>query len=182
MLKLTQIKKQKGALAKDSMKKQRKISEWKARVTDRNLERQLKAFIQNPENKETVSMTVSPVYDSIWRDKDFSDLFPKDRWCRRKDDWTLEYHEQVQRELCKMNTENALRIMMAKRGKILDYDADRSSSYSQNVMASGISADSPLTAYVLIWCAKELEKQGIGNRFVVPSIGKYGAGGLHWEL
>ena len=33
--------------------KQRKISEWKARVTDRNLERQLKAFIQNPENKET---------------------------------------------------------------------------------------------------------------------------------
>ena len=134
--------------------KQRKISEWKARVTDRNLERQLKAFIQNPENKETVSMTVSPVYDSIWRDKDFSDLFPKDRWCRRKDDWTLEYHEQVQRD-----------------------DADRSSSYSQNVMSSGISADSPLTAYVLIWCAKELEKQGIGNRFVVPSIGKYGAGG-----
>ena len=116
------------------------------------------------------------------KDKDFSDLFPKDRWCRRKDDWTLEYHEQVQRELCKMNTENALRIMMAKRGKILDYDADRSSSYSQNVMSSGISADSPLTAYVLIWCAKELEKQGIGNRFVVPSIGKYGAGGLHWEL
>lgn len=162
--------------------KQRKIAEWKARVTDRNLERQLKDFIQNPEKKETVSMTVSPVYDSIWQDKNFSDLFPKDRWCRRKDDWTSEYHEQFQRELCKMNTENALRIMMAKRGKILDYDADRSSSYSQNVMSSGISADSPLTAYVLIWCAKELEKQGIGNRFVVPSIEKYGAGGLHWEL
>ena len=64
--------------------KQRKIAEWKARVTDRNLERQLKDFIQNPENKETVSMTVSPVYDSIWQDKNFSDLFPKDRWCRRK--------------------------------------------------------------------------------------------------
>ena len=81
--------------------KQRKIAEWKARVTDRNLERQLKDFIQNPENKETVSMTVSPVYDSIWQDKNFSDLFPKDRWCRRKDDWTSEYHEQFQRELCK---------------------------------------------------------------------------------
>ena len=32
--------------------KQRKIAEWKARVTDRNLERQLKDFIQNTENKE----------------------------------------------------------------------------------------------------------------------------------
>lgn len=74
------------------------------------------------------------------------------------------------------------RIMMAKHGKILDYDADRSASYSPSVMSSGISADSPLTVYVLIWCAKAVEEHGVPNKFVVPSIGKYGAGNIHWEL
>ena len=74
------------------------------------------------------------------------------------------------------------RIMMAKRGKILDYDADRSASYSPSVISSGISADSPLTAYVLIWCAKAIKEHGVPNEFIVPSIGKYGAGNIHWEL
>ena len=80
------------------------------------------------------------------------------------------------------NEENALRILMAKRGKILDYDADKSVAYCPGVITSGISADTPLTAYVLIWCAGELEKHGVQNRFVVPSIGTYGAGNIHWEL
>ena len=163
-------------------KKQERISEWKSVVTDRSLEQRLKNFIQNPENEEQVSKEVAPVYESIFSGKQLRELFPKERWCKAKAEWTPEFHEQVQREMCMKNSENALRIMMAKRGKILDYDADRSASYIPSVISSGISADSPLTAYVLIWCAKELERQGIGNRFVVPSIGKYGAGGLHWEL
>lgn len=61
------------------------------------------------------------------------------------------------------------------------YDADCSTMYSPNRITGGISADSPLTAYVLIWCADELNRHGFKEKFVVPSIGKYGAGGLHWE-
>ena len=163
-------------------KKQQKISEWKSVVTDRSLEQRLKNFIQSQENKEQVSKEVAPVYESIFSGKQLSELFPKERWCKLKVGWSPEYHEQVQKEMCMKNSENALRIMMAKRGKILDYDADRSASYSPSVMSSGISADSPLTAYVLIWCAKAVEEHGVPNKFVVPSIGKYGAGNIHWEL
>lgn len=163
-------------------KKQQKISEWKSVVTDRNLEQRLKSFIQSPENKEQVSKEVAPVYEGIFSGKQLSELFPKERWCKPKAEWSPEYHEQVQKEICMKNSENALRIMMAKHGKILDYDADRSASYSPSVMSSGISADSPLTAYVLIWCAKAVEEHGVPNKFVVPSIGKYGAGNIHWEL
>lgn len=163
-------------------KKQQKISEWKSVVTDRSLEQRLKNFIQSQENKEQVSKEVAPVYESIFSGKQLSELFPKERWCKPKVGWSSEYHEQVQKEMCMKNSENALRIMMAKRGKILDYDADRSASYSPSVMSSGISADSPLTAYVLIWCAKAVEEHGVPNKFVVPSIGKYGAGNIHWEL
>ena len=163
-------------------KKQQKISEWKSVVTDRSLEQRLKNFIQSQENKEQVSKEVAPVYESIFSGKQLSELFPKERWCKPKAGWSPEYHEQVQKEMCMKNSENALRIMMAKRGKILDYDADRSASYSPSVMSSGISADSPLTAYVLIWCAKAVEEHGVPNKFVVPSIGKYGAGNIHWKL
>lgn len=163
-------------------KKQQKISEWKSVVTDRSLEQRLKNFIQSPENKEQVSKEVAPVYESIFSGKQLSELFPKGRWCKPKAGWSPEYHEQVQKEMCMKNSENALRIMLAKRGKILDYDADRSASYSPSVMSSGISADSPLTAYVLIWCAKAVEEHGVPNKFVVPSIGEYGAGNIHWEL
>ena len=163
-------------------KKQQKISEWKSVVTDRSLEQRLKSFIQSPENKEQVSKEVAPVYEGIFSGKQLSEVFPKERWCKPKAGWSPEYHEQVQKEMCMKNSENALRIMMAKHGKILDYDADRSASYSPSVMSSGISADSPLTAYVLIWCAKAVEEHGAPNKFVVPSIGKYGAGNIHWEL
>ena len=163
-------------------KKQQKISEWKSVVTDRSLEQRLKSFIQSPENKEQVSKEVAPVYEGIFSGKQLSELFPKERWCKPKAGWSPEYHEQVQKEMCMKNSENALRIMMAKHGKILDYDADRSASYSPSVMSSGISADSPLTVYVLIWCAKAVEEHGVPNKFVVPSIGKYGVGNIHWEL
>lgn len=163
-------------------KKQQVISEWKSVVTDRSLEQRLKSFIHNPDNKEQVSEEVAPVYEGIFAGKQLCELFPKERWCKTKAGWTPEYHEQVQREVCMKNSENALRIMMAKRGKILDYDADRSASYSPSVISSGISADSPLTAYVLIWCAKAIKEHGVPNEFIVPSIGKYGAGNIHWEL
>ena len=148
-------------------KKQQKISEWKSVVTDCSLEQRLKNYIQNPENKEQVSKEVAPVYESIFSGKQLSELFPKERWCKPKAGWSPEYHEQVQKEMCMKNSENALRIMMAKRGKILDYDADRSASYSPSVMSSGISADSPLTAYVLIWCAKAVEEHGVPNKFEI---------------
>ena len=116
-------------------KKQQVISEWKSVVTDRSLEQRLKSFIHNPDNKEQVSEEVAPVYEGIFAGKQLCELFPKERWCKPKAGWTPEYYEQVQREVCMKNSENALRIMMAKRGKILDYDADRSASYSPSVIS-----------------------------------------------
>ncbi len=163
-------------------KKQRQISEWKSVVTDRDLERRLKDFIQNPENEKQVSEEVAPVYESIFDGSPLCDLLPREYWCSPKAGWTPEYHESVQREVCIKNEENALRIMMARRGKILDYDADRSASYSPGVISSGISAESPLTAYVLKWCAEAIAASGVPNKFIIPSINKYGAGNIHWEL
>ncbi len=163
-------------------KTQQKIAAWKRTVTDCDLEQQLKSYMQNPENKERVLQEITPVYAQILAGKQLVELFPKERWCKAKPGWSPEYHEKVQCELCMRNEENALRILMAKRGKILEYDADKSAAYYPGVKTSGISADTPLTAYVLIWCAGELEKHGVQNRFVVPSIGTYGAGNIHWEL
>ena len=156
---------------------------WCARVTDWTLEQQLESFIQMPENRDKVLQEVNEVYEGIYANKPFGELLPREQWCKAKPGWTPAYHEEVQKELCKLNPTNALRIMMAKRGKILDYDADCSTMYSPNYcITGGISADSPLTAYVLIWCADELNRHGINEKFVVPSIGRYGAGGLHWEI
>lgn len=154
---------------------------WRTRVTDRALEQQLKSFIQAPENRDKVLQEVNEVYENIYASKPFGELLPREQWCKAKPGWTPAYHEEIQKEACKLNPTNALRIMMAKRGKILDYDADCSTMYSPNRIAGGIWADSSLTAYVLIWCADELNRHGVNEKFVVPSIGKYGAGGLHWE-
>lgn len=154
---------------------------WRARVTDRALEQQLKSFIWAPENRDKVLQEVNEVYEGIYASKPFDELLPKEQWCKAKPGWTPAYHEEIQKEACKLNPTNALRIMMAKHGKIVSYDADCSTMYSPNRITGGISADSPLTAYVLVWCANELNRHGVNEKFVVPSIGKYGAGGLHWE-
>lgn len=154
---------------------------WRTRVTDRALEQQLKSFIQTPENRDKVLLEVNEVYEGIYASKPFGELLPKEQWCKAMPGWTPAYHEETQKEACKLNPTNALRIMMAKHGKVVSYDADCSTMYSPNRITGGISADSPLTAYVLIWCADELNRHGVNEKFVVPSIGKYGAGGLHWE-
>ena len=39
---------------------QQKIAAWKRTVTDRNLEQQLRSYMQNPENKERVLQEITP--------------------------------------------------------------------------------------------------------------------------
>ena len=170
---------------KEAIKKYNEVrasnNSWRTRVTDRALEQQLRSFIRAPENRDKVLQEVNEVYEGIYANKPFGELLPREQWCKAKPGWTPAYHEEVQKELCKLNPTNALRIMMAKHGRVVGYDADCSTMYSPNRITGGISADSPLTAYVLIWCANELNKHGVSEKFVVPFIGRYGAGGLHWE-
>lgn len=162
--------------AKDRFEEeQKKISEWKSLVTDFQLEQRLDRLIKDGNNKAEVRAEILPVYESIFKDKRFIDLYPKEYWCKAKAGWSPEFHEEVQKEICINNSRNALRIMMAKRGKILKFDADSST-------IEWLSAESPLTAYILIWCAEEVQRHGAPNKFVVPSIGRYGGGGMHWDV
>lgn len=170
------------------------VSAWKTKVRDLNLEYQLREFISRPENKEKVLEEVSEVYDKIFANgRPLSELWPTKYWIKRNRKWTAEDYERLDRGVCYMFSPNALRIMMARRGKICDLDITRSSykamdskeEYFPNgqprIKSAGIFGDIPVDAYVLMWCADELKKHGVNGTFKI-NVGPYGYGNGYWDL
>ena len=147
--------------------------QWVAMVTDRTLEEELRLFIACPENQDAVLERVSEVYDKILDGRHIDELYPRWMWCKKKEDWSYVFHEEVQEIVCKLDSTNALRIMMAKQGKFPSLDAITGS-------ARQFSPNTKLEAQVLIWCANELKRHGVKEEFYVPNvlIG-FGAGGEH---
>lgn len=148
---------------------------WCSMVTDRVLEEELRQFISRPENRDAVLEQVSEVYDGILGGKCIDEFYPRELWCKKKKDWSHEFHEEVQTIVCKHDSRNALRIMLAKRGRLTGMDA-------VSGVSKGICASSKLEAAVIEWCAKELERHGLKEKFSAPVSELYGTRGMGWEV
>ena len=136
---------------------------WCSMVTDRALEEELRLFISRPENQDAVLEQVSEVYDKILDGRRIDELYPRWMWCKKKKDWSHGFHEKVQETVCKLDSTNALRIMMAKQGKFPSLDAITGS-------ARQFSPNTKLEAQVLMWCADELKRHGVKEEFYVPNV------------
>lgn len=144
---------------------------WCSTIIDRNLETELRLFINRPENRDAVLKQVSDVYDKILEGKRIDELYPRWMWCKKKKNWSDKYHEEMQELVCRLDSNNALRIMMAKRGKFPSLDAITGS-------AKQFNPDTKLEAQVLIWCADELKHHGVKEEFYVPNVlAGFGEGG-----
>lgn len=148
---------------------------WCSAIEDEELENELRLFISRPENRDAVLEQVSEVYDKILDGKRIDEFYPRDLWCKKKKGWSYEFHEEVQTLICKLNSENSLRIMMAKRGHLTRRDAV-SGSYK------GLWPCTRLEAEVIAWCAEELERHGLKEKFSMPTPGLYGAREVGWEV
>ena len=69
---------------------------WCTAIEDQELESELRLFISRPENRNAVLEQVSEVYDKILDGKRIDEFYPRDLWCKRKKDWSYEFHEKVQ--------------------------------------------------------------------------------------
>lgn len=106
---------------------------------------------------------VSCVYDDIFQGKRVDELYPRWLWCENKRGLDNKSYEEEQIAICKLNSNNALRIMMAKRGKFPSLDAISGSS-------KRFSPQTKLEAQILIWCAEELKRHGVQEEFYVPEV------------
>lgn len=149
--------------------------QWCAMVTDRALEEELRLFIGRPENQDAVIECVSEVYDKILDGRRIDEFYPREMWCKKKKDWSHEFHEEVQTFVCKRDSRNALRIMMAKRGRLTGIDA-------VNGVSKSICTASKLETEVLAWCAEELKRQGLKEEFFSPTPGLYGVRDMGWNV
>lgn len=136
---------------------------WCSKVIDQELEKELRLFISRPENRESILEQVSKAYDKILDDVRIDELYPRQLWCKKEKGWSDEQHEAVQSLLCKLNPENALRIIMAKHGKFPYLDAITGA-------AKQFNPHTKLDAQVLIWCADELRRHGVEEEFYVPNL------------
>ena len=137
-------------------------NQWLSMITDDELEQELRLFISRPENRDAVLKEVSDVYDEILQGRRIDELFPRWLWCKKKKGWSDTYHEKVQEIVCRLDSENALCIMMAKRGKFPSYKA---LCGAQQNLTTWIL----LQAYVFKWCADELKRHGVEEEFYFPN-------------
>lgn len=149
--------------------------QWCSMVTDRALEEELRLFISRPENQDAVLEQVSEVYDKILDGRRIDEFYPRELWCKKKKDWSHGFHEEVQEIVCRRDSRNALRIMLAKRGRLTGIDA-------VNGVSRSICAASKLEAEVIMWCAGELKRHGLKEMFSMPTPELYGVRGMGWEV
>lgn len=149
--------------------------QWCARITDRALEEELRLFISRPENQDAVLEYVSKVYDKILDGGRIDEFYPREMWCKKKKGWSHEFHEEVQTFVCKRDSRNALRIMMAKRGRLTGMDA-------VNGVSKSICSASKLEAKIVAWCAEELKRHGLKEEFSSPEPDLRGVRGMGWEV
>lgn len=145
---------------------------WKKLVTNWNLERELKLFMERPENRDKLLDEVAEAYDSILEGKRLDEVYPRSYWTKPKKGWTPEYHEKVQNYVCRYNRENAMRIMLAKRGYIPTDD-----TFYSNKPTGFLITPHPLDRYVLFWCDEKLREKG-----APLSLGHRETGGLIWKM
>lgn len=165
------------AAKKQADKSRETKSTWVECITDRVLEEELRMFISRPENQSAILDQVTEVYDKILNGKRIDEFYPRELWCKKERKWSHEYHERVQTNICKLNSRNALRIMMARRGHLMRMDA-------VDGVCQQLNSGSRLETEIIIWCACELERHGLKEKFCIlsrPTPGMFGAK-MGWEV
>ena len=89
--------------------------EWKAKVTNWELEKEIRFFIDCPENQDAVWDAISDVYHGIVDGRPFYELYPGLMDCRKKYGWSEETCESVMESIFREDERNAVRIMLAKQ-------------------------------------------------------------------
>lgn len=142
--------------------------QWLARVTDRQLERELESFINDISNYEEVWAEVSEAYREMpWETEDFICLFP--------DIVDIAYgkgaYTKTQKEnISKNNRLKALRIMLARRGKLRAQDADTFGAIKSSWTGVPVSTEqewSKQETKFMLWITSQLAKHGINERLYI---------------
>ena len=166
---------------RDKYDKERAIKDrWVSGVENATLERETAAFIKTGGFLDEVA----PAYDAILGRSKLEELYPMEKWCKRKRSWTAEEHERFQEQVCRRNEKNALRILLAKHGYVPHEDASAIGFvkfYDEAQNRTGLTVTTALDACVLKWCAEELKRNGVKGDFIAP-FGKYGTGVAHWNI
>lgn len=156
---------------REAQAKKDKLHSWTDRVTDQKLEQELNDFIYDPNNYEEVWDELSEAYAEIpGREKQpFIFLTPESvaEVCGRG-----QYTKKQREEIASAGREEALRIMMARRGKLLYWDA-----YS-GIHSSGWGAPTrtqakeinKTTANLVLWINRQLKEHGIDEDVFIDPL------------
>ena len=142
--------------------RENRLRAWTDRVADREMEQELYDFIYDPHNYDAVWNEVSAAFAEIpgKEDQPFILLTPESVAAAcGKGQYTKKQREQI----ASAGREEALRIMMARRGKLLYWDA-----YS-GIHSSGWAAPTKTqarkinlnTANLVLWMNRQLKEHGI---------------------
>lgn len=141
---------------------------WLSRVTDRKLEMELEALIYDISNYETVWQEVSEAYrDMPWETEDFICLTPEIvDIAYGKGTYTKTQKENIARN----NRLKALRIMLARRGKLRAQDADAFGAIKSSWTGVPVSTEqewSKQETEFMLWITSQLAKHGINERLYI---------------
>lgn len=148
-----------------------KRSEWMSKVTDEELEMQLEAFVFDTANYDKVWAEVAEAYKEMpWENEEFICIYPE----------TVEiaygkgvYNKKQRDNIAANNRLKALRILLAKRGKLRRCDADWG-------IPTSVFGGVPLPTErkwleeetkFMLWITDQLAKHGIEERLYIKQIG-----------
>jgi len=133
--------------------KSKRRHEWVEEVTDQDVEHSVRMFCDDPRNFQKVKAEVWPFYDRLFEKYDFLTLYPRYQWFDKR----LSIREMEMTVRC--DSENAVRILMAKRGYLTDLDATFGSGLT-------LSFHFRIDYEIFLLCLEELEKHGFHYKFI----------------
>lgn len=149
-----------------------KKSEWKSKVTDRNLEMELEAFIFDLSNYDEVWKEVSEAYNEMpWETENFICLSPS----MVETLYGKGYSKKQKENIAKNNRDKALRIMLARQGKLRCYDADYgvTTGYWENIPLLTQQKWAKEKTEFMLWITEQLRQHGIDEKlYIQDDFGK----------
>lgn len=145
---------------------------WLAKVIDKNLENQLEDFIYHRENYDAVWQEVSEAFAEMPWNKDRTRMYfsPDDV---ARDFGVRKFTKKERENIAANHRQEALRIMMARRGKLCYYDA------YWGIENTGYLAPTTLmmnqlnenTSRFILWINTQLKKHGIDEKVYIEVAG-----------
>ena len=173
-------KEEHGEIQYNNRRAQQQFAENELRrvATNPQVERELKEFVgMNIINMEKILEEVAEVYDPIFEQYTLEEVYPRKYWGRWEPGQSYEKYLEIQETLRRINKENTLRILMAKRGFIPVNDIICQYHLTK------YQANTYLDMEVLRWCERELRRHNVPVRLVRNNIPNHpGYGEYAWQL